>query len=99
MQDESKNRPKPKTVPKRAAQKPVDPIEVLEQIAGNRRLKPTPRVAAARELLKFKLALLAAKNPPAQPKTEDEKKTRKSNRLAEQLNLMALQSMNAKGSA
>ncbi|MCC3243760.1 hypothetical protein LG047_00215 [Methylocystis sp. WRRC1] len=88
-------KPKPaRPARKAAATAPVDPIEVLEQIAGNRRLKPTPRVQAARELLKYRQALNAkAANSP------EAKKDSATERLARDLNAKALQLLSAKGTA
>lgn len=83
-------------IPAKAA--PVDPIAVLESIAGNKRLKPTPRVQAARELVKIRMATLVAQKP-ASPSSPEARAAEKTDRLAEELNKRALAMMNPKGSA
>ncbi|MGD9541792.1 hypothetical protein [Methylocystis sp.] len=78
--------------------KPVDPIAILESIARNPRLKPTPRVQAAKELLRFCLSLAAAP-APAEAKAPEARKAEKTDRLAEELNRRALSMMNTRGTA
>ena len=78
--------------------KVVDPVAILESIAGNRRLKPTPRVAAAKELVRLRLALLGSKKPASAPAPETVA-AQKGDRLAEELNKRALAMMSPKGRA
>ncbi|WP_363348847.1 hypothetical protein [Methylocystis echinoides] len=79
-----------------AARTSVDPVGILEEIAGNKRLKPTPRVAAARELLRYRLALAAIK---AAPKVEERGSNKDIDRLTDDINRRALELLNARGNA
>jgi hypothetical protein len=80
------------------AAKAVDPVEVLEEIAGNKRLRPTPRVQAARELVKIRLATLGVRKS-ATPTAPETVAAEKGDRLAEELNKRALAMMSPKGRA
>lgn len=83
-------------IPAKAAA--VDPVEILEQIASNKRLKPTPRVAAARELVRLRLALLGARKP-ASPPSPEPAPAKTTDRIADELNRRALELMSPKGRA
>ncbi|MGJ0509955.1 MAG: hypothetical protein ACR652_23075 [Methylocystis sp.] len=84
-------RPRTKAAP---PPEPLDPVAILEAIARNPRLKPTPRVAAARELLRYRttLAAQAANSPEA-------KKDAMPERIVRDLNAKALALLTTKGSA
>ncbi|CAJ0885294.1 hypothetical protein AMST5_03602 [freshwater sediment metagenome] len=85
----------PSRTSKQAAPTPVDPVAILEQIAGDKSLKPTPRVAACRELVRIRMALGAVQPP----KTAEEKKTERCDRLGEEINARALRLMQPSGKA
>jgi hypothetical protein len=73
----------------------VDPVAILEQIAGNKQLKPTPRVQACKELIR--LRMLLGRPDPAPP--AEAKKAEKLDRLDAEINRRALALMGEKGTA
>lgn len=58
-------KPTPKRKPRRKTR--CDPVQILEQIAADESVAPTPRVSACQALLRYRLALAGATEPQEAP--------------------------------